>query len=154
MATIDDLISVLRDVKGTGYLWYEGYDGQWWGPPEYMDGSGWSATDVYNAGTNCSGLFNWGLQQVGLSPVGGTPDYWQLATEGIDSNWEAVYSPGQFVITMSGNQGHMAMVSGYGDNLLIQADTYYSNVNENHYLWNQQPYVYYEYVGWIPGLDW
>jgi len=34
MATIDDLISVLRDVKGTEYLWYEGYDGQWWGPPE------------------------------------------------------------------------------------------------------------------------
>lgn len=153
MATIDDLISVLQDVKGTTYKWYNGFDGEWYGPPMYM-GSGWSATDVYNAGINCSGLFNWGLQQVGLSPVGGTPAYWDIATAGqIDPNWEATYSPGQFVITMSGGQGHMAMVSG-PDNLLIQADTYYNYANENHYLWIQQPFVYYEYVGWIPGLDW
>lgn len=155
MATIDDLITVLRSVKGAPYLLWQGYDGQWEGPPELMNGGNWSADDVLAAGTNCSGLFNWGLQQVGAPPVGGTPNYWAIATAGaVDPNWEAIYSPGQFVITMAGDQGHMAMVSGYGDNLLIQADTYYECVNENHYLWAQQPYVDYQYVGWIPGLDW
>jgi hypothetical protein len=152
VATIDELIGVLRSVEGAPYLWFEGYDGQWVGPPEYMDGSGWSAGDVMGAGINCSGLFNWGLQQVGLSPVGGTLDYWQITEEPIDPDWQKIYSPGQFVVTVSEGQGHMAMVSG-PNNLLIQADTYYNNVNENHDLWTQQPYVGFTWVGWIP-LDW
>jgi len=70
MATIDEFISVLQDVKGTSYRWFNGNPGEWFGPPEYMDASGWSAYDVYwGPGINCSGLFNWGLQKVGAFPV-------------------------------------------------------------------------------------
>jgi cell wall-associated NlpC family hydrolase len=137
MATVDDLLYYLRSVIGAPYLWYEGYEGQWYGPPEYMDATDWTADWVLSEGINCSGLFNWGLQQVGYNGVGGTEHYYALATEPIDPNWQATYSPGQFVITMSGAQGHMAMVSG-PDNLLIQADTYYNYVNEERYLWDQQ----------------
>jgi len=130
---IGELLEVLRSVIGAPYNFWGGGELED-GSPAYM-GSGYSKEHVMKYGINCSGLFNWGRDQVGLTPIGGTPAYAYFIRNVCEPyNPDTQYPVGTILVNddvdeRTGDHSHIAMISK-PDQTIIQADSSSMTVNE------------------------
>lgn len=155
VAKIDELLEVLRSVIGAPYTFWGGGELEH-GSPAYM-GSGFSKEHVMENGINCSGLFNWGRDQVGLTPIGGTPAYAYFIRDVCEPyNPNTQYPVGTLLVNddvdeRTGDYSHMAMISK-PDQTIIQADSFSMTVNELMKADSSHQYAHYYWAGPMPDL--
>ncbi len=155
MTKIDELLEVLRSVVGAPYAFWGGGELEH-GSPAYM-GSGYSKEHVMEYGINCSGLFNWGRDQVGLTPIGGTPAYAYFIRGVCEPyNPDKQYPVGTILVNddvdeHTGDNSHMAMISK-PDQTIIQAESFSMTVNERLKAAVSHQYADYYWAGPMPDL--
>lgn len=126
------------------------------GPYAHWPAPDWNASSeqVRLSGASCSGYLDWALTQIGMGDsipgVGGTYQWANIdSMKAIDLSQD--YPVGTVFVSTTGDEGHLAVVSGPG-NTLIQSDTYHATMNEGTLAADQQPYANYEFAGAVGGL--
>jgi hypothetical protein len=123
-AALADFISKCRECIGAPYLfWSAGGDGR----------HNQSVSEVLSNGESCSGIFVFAFLALGYTPpFSGTYDAkTALQAEGAETfDPSAEYPIGTFLVSTGGAEGHMAMVSAPGNQLIqaLQSD----GVTEDH----------------------